>query len=328
MNGCIGKGFADKKRHHNYVFSFETGATVSEVLLWLLDYGDENPTEASRISVSLVGMGYKDQVVATDTLSFKMDEGQAYRDGELFGSGDACLDQPGELGNYQFKLSGTGITKFRLKYKSNQTGSQPSDPNFAIGEVCFTFETLPSKLLRHLPKQYISDLLNDFISNLRHKLVGQLSKEEILKILSELQREFFREYVNGLPNDLLREFLSTLPDEVPETYPDELLDDIFEEFPNKNFERKLLQEVERDFIIERLRHHLGETLQHLKDAKVLPLLPTKILRRELSEIVGDMMGKLTSDLLAEVSGETLLEILDELPVYILNKLLDGYDTAH
>ena len=75
-----------------------------------------------------------------------------------------------------------------MEYYNNETGRQPSDPNFAIGNICFSLERLPSKLLRTLPKQYISDHLHEFITNLRRDNLGGIPRKVLIERLQELQR--------------------------------------------------------------------------------------------------------------------------------------------
>ena len=173
---------------------FEDGTSVSEFSLRLLDYGDDNtvfgdnpdtdenpdaeeqsdssdnkPDSVSNHTISLIGYDADGNVVSTDILNYTLKNGQAYRNDELLGSGDACLDQPGELGNYPFEISGKGITQVKLKFHNDVTGNQPADPNFAINGVCFSLEKLPSKLPKYLSIPYIEEHLTNFIDELQRE---------------------------------------------------------------------------------------------------------------------------------------------------------------
>ncbi|WP_082226627.1 lectin-like domain-containing protein [Microscilla marina] len=145
VNGCLGngKGFADtessKKRLHDYTFTFENNAAVKNFSMQMLDFGDYNAAKAQVQSAILVGYNAKGEVVDTDSLIVT-----ATSHGNLKLTGDACTAKPGEPGNYTFKLVGDGMTKVKVLYyndgKGTYAGNRPSDPNIAIGNVCFTMD--------------------------------------------------------------------------------------------------------------------------------------------------------------------------------------------
>jgi len=60
--------------------------------------------------------------------------------------------------------------------------------------------------------------------------------------------------------------------------------------------------------------------------ETLLYLPDKVRRFEVAFIIGKMMGNIIGVLAEKVSDDTLLDIVNKLPRYILNDLLDGYDT--
>ncbi|MDM8569337.1 hypothetical protein QUF50_07500, partial [Thiotrichales bacterium HSG1] len=316
---CIGKGIWDKEHRNGFKFTLNSDATFSDFSLQLLDFSAYEPT-IKLSGYDLAGNKFKGVQTSSELCSME------------------------EVTNHE--VTGEDMAQVRLSFTSNipvDESSEPEDsesgdenvieeisePYYAIGNICFTAvptpDGLPDRLLRTLSKEYISEQLNEFIVKLHNGVFASLSKEDILESLIKLEKTLFREYIDGLPNDLLVNFLNTLPEEVPANYSNDTLDDLFEDYSDRNFEQKLLSEVSKDFIIERLDYHFNSTLQNLRAEKVLPLLPGKLLRNELSGIVGNMMANITDDLLAEVSAETLLEVLDELPVYILNKLLDDYN---
>ncbi|HAS46573.1 MAG TPA: hypothetical protein DCS93_39185 [Microscillaceae bacterium] len=144
-NGCIGngRGFADtdsqKKRLHDYVFTFENNAAVKNFSMQMLDFGDYNAAKANVQSVILVGYNANGDVVDTDSLIVTKTS-----HGNLKLTGDACSAQPGEPGNYTFNIVGDGITKVKVLYYNDGTnqygGNRPSDPNIAIGNICFKMD--------------------------------------------------------------------------------------------------------------------------------------------------------------------------------------------
>ncbi|OJJ23587.1 hypothetical protein BKI52_04285 [marine bacterium AO1-C] len=144
-NGCIGdgRGFADtdskKNRLHDYVFTFENNAAVKSFSMQMLDFGDYNAAKANVQSAILVGYNANGDVVDTDSLIVTKTS-----HGNLKLTGDACSAKPGEPGNYTFNLVGDGITKVKVLYYNDGTntygGNRPSDPNIAIGNICFKMD--------------------------------------------------------------------------------------------------------------------------------------------------------------------------------------------
>ena len=155
INACLGSaGFADvgsgdftsATRLHDYVFTFAAGTSVREFSLHMLDYGDFNPRHATSHSVKLVAYNAAGEIVDEDELSYTSDSatnptsGSA---GNLFVTGDACTAQPGEPGNFTFKVCGSHITRLEMHYLNNSSSpSKPSDPNIAFNKLCFVLELL------------------------------------------------------------------------------------------------------------------------------------------------------------------------------------------
>jgi hypothetical protein len=42
------------------------------------------------------------------------------------------------VGNHEYQVTGTGMTQVKLLFNNDKTGNKPSDPNIAVGKVCFT----------------------------------------------------------------------------------------------------------------------------------------------------------------------------------------------
>ncbi|MDM8564027.1 hypothetical protein QUF74_00065 [Candidatus Halobeggiatoa sp. HSG11] len=358
INGCIDRGIADTKRYHNYTFWFDSGLTVNDFSLQISDFGDLNPIEDSdeeansdddlsqteepnpilQHSVSLKGYNAQENLVAKDTLNYTTEAGVAYRDDEFFGTGDACQDELGQLGNYPFNITGSGISKVKLKFKN----SEISDPEFAISNICFTLERLPTNLLRFLPRNYVNEHIGDFIDGLQHDRINKFSEQYIIDNLVRLQSQFFRDYVDGLPSKIIQDFFAEeLQENIEIGYPKRLVDDILEEFPQE-FQDKLTAEFpllfldqpqldDEDKLMDHLEHTRSSLIErHQYLEKFMPhfggQVPVDLLRNILSDEAGDMFAGILTVLVKESnSKDSLVDILEILPDFIVNKLLDKQD---
>ena len=150
-NACIGSarssaGFADvgagiftaDTRLHDYVFTFAPATSVSEFSLRMADYGDFNPKGATSHSVKLVAYNAAGDIVDEDELTYT----SAGTLNPLGAAGDACTAQPGEPGNFTFKVSGSHITRLELRSLNNSSSpNKPSDPLIAFNDLCFVLES-------------------------------------------------------------------------------------------------------------------------------------------------------------------------------------------
>jgi len=151
VNACIGSarssaGFADvgagnftpDTKLHDYVFTFAPATSVSEFSLRMVDHGDFNPGHATSHSVKLVAYNASGDIVDEDELSYT----SANTLNPLGATGDACTAQPGEPGNFAFKVSGSHITRLELRSSNNGSFSnKPSDPHIAFNDLCFVLES-------------------------------------------------------------------------------------------------------------------------------------------------------------------------------------------
>ncbi|MDM8564028.1 choice-of-anchor C family protein [Candidatus Halobeggiatoa sp. HSG11] len=321
-NGCIGRGIGDKNRYHDYTFLLSSGLTFKNFSLQTFDFGDYNPNNASQHSISLVGYNDQEKLVIKDTLS--------YTNSNFSGTGEACKDELGQIGKYPFEITSSGITKVKLEYYNNKTGKKPSDDRFAIGNICFTLERLPSKLLKYLPRDYVSEHVGEFIDDLQYDRISKFPRDYIIRNLIRLQNKFIREYVNGLPGDIIQDFFAgELQEPIASNYPERLIEDILEEFP-QDFQDKFRQEFPQ--IENTVETHVKATKSDLtyryKSSKKWYVgieVPTETLRYILSDEAGDMFTGILTDLLESSSDESIIDVLDKFPDYILNKLLDNHE---
>jgi choice-of-anchor C domain-containing protein len=315
-NGCIGNGFGDTEYVHDYTFEIEQGKMFSYFMLHLKDFGDLNKQNASAHSIFLVGYNASDEIVSIDSLDYSSKKGKAYRNGELLGKlskiGDACKAQVGDVGNYQYQISGGGITKVKLEFYNNKTGNKPSDPNFAVSEVCFTTvpetEALPSQLLHSLPKNYIGEHIDEFINELKAREFSQI-------------RGFIYEYLNGLPEGLIRILINMFPEKIFPRHSEKLLDDFIEGLQDKKLQNRFINKIPREFIVERLTIHLNDALSELR-SPLVTIFSGKLFREQLSNIGSDMISDLVTDFEQKASDDLLIDIFNALPSYVLDELLD------
>ncbi|HEY6183491.1 MAG TPA: hypothetical protein VIW67_14675 [Terriglobales bacterium] len=150
VNACIGSarssaGFADvgagtftaDTKLHDYVFTFAPGTSVSEFSLRMVDFGDFNPGRATSHSVKLVAYNASGDLVDEDELSYT----SSALINPLPVTGDACTAQPGEPGNFTFKVRGSHITRLELHASNNGSSpNKPSDPHIAFNDLCFVIE--------------------------------------------------------------------------------------------------------------------------------------------------------------------------------------------
>jgi len=148
-NLCLGKkktGFGDLNRKHRYTFSFDK--PIKYFSLWMHDYGDYNKVLATRHAIFLEGFDANQQLVAADILRYKtprdlssgIDLADNSQMGRLTVAGEACRAKIGQIGNSIWSVSGAGMTEVVLRFDNNVTAGIPSDPNFAISALCFTFD--------------------------------------------------------------------------------------------------------------------------------------------------------------------------------------------
>lgn len=144
-NGNIGLlgGISDIERVHDYAFNFTNGMMVNLFSLRMMDFGDWNPNLATEHEVTLVGLDGNGAVVDSDSIAFKTAAARMPRRGEINGApfnpylqADA-MAAPGQLGNYRFELRGEGIVRVEMRFNNNVVPNTPSDPLFALQEVCY-----------------------------------------------------------------------------------------------------------------------------------------------------------------------------------------------
>ena len=126
FNGGIaaGGGFSDittraATQAHLYTFTF-AGVAVSDFSLHMLDYGDWNPSLNTVHSVSLTAYDRNGALVAQQEINYTTQAEGLPRSsslyGDLFLTGDAATALPGQLGNWTWNISGSGIVKIVLEF--------------------------------------------------------------------------------------------------------------------------------------------------------------------------------------------------------------------
>ncbi|WP_420645348.1 hypothetical protein [Candidatus Leptofilum sp.] len=143
----ITKGFFDLDRVHDYTFTIEPGLAVSHFSVRMLDYGDFDQLNVTEHAVILEASNALGVNVASDTLFFTSDGQTLPRDGssgDLSITGDATSASEGDPGNYVFSVSGNQITQLQFHYYNNSetNTNTPTDPFFALTDVCFQLEEL------------------------------------------------------------------------------------------------------------------------------------------------------------------------------------------
>jgi hypothetical protein len=149
-NGCMSPlgGFADvdskvDKNAQNFTFAFDS--PVSSFKLRMLDFGDFNPTRATRHYARMDALDATNSVVATQELEYTSSgginptswtpvTGTAKTNASLQQAGDACDAAPGEPGRYTWSVAGAGIQTVELSF------GEGFDPNVAFDTLCFVEE--------------------------------------------------------------------------------------------------------------------------------------------------------------------------------------------
>lgn len=140
-------GFYDEERSHDYNFTFNLGQTVDLFSINILDYGDFNQNGGTEHEVRLTAYDISGNVVGTESLEFTSDANTIPRSGsagDLWFTGDAVSSQPGQPGNYTFTIEGQNIAFLELRASSNVDPDGPSDPYFALTNLCFQLENNPT----------------------------------------------------------------------------------------------------------------------------------------------------------------------------------------
>lgn len=145
LNGGISAsgGFSDiatksALQPHLYTFTFAPGTTVGRFSLHMLDYGDWNPTLNTSHYVSMTAYNASGFVVAKQEISYttlaeNVPTGSSIY-GDLRTTGDALLATPGQLGNWTWNLSGSGIVRVVLEFGAG------FDPAIAFDTLTYTTE--------------------------------------------------------------------------------------------------------------------------------------------------------------------------------------------
>jgi len=133
-----GKGFADTKRNHSYVFTFSPDKTVREFSITMLDFGDLNVSNQKYHEVAITAYDSADRVVDKDVLSYNSSTETNPRTsdfGDLWYAGDACTARTDTLnkepGVWTFKVSGPNIVKVKFAIISG------ADPNIGFDNIRF-----------------------------------------------------------------------------------------------------------------------------------------------------------------------------------------------
>jgi hypothetical protein len=138
-NGGIGAGgFSDRTTQlavqpHLYTFTFESGLSVSNFSLRMLDFGDLNPTAATSSYSSMTAYDANGLVVAKQELTYSLTspyESPQY--GSMIVAGDALRAAPGEPGNWLWNVSGNGIVRVVLEFGVG------FDPNIGFDTLSYT----------------------------------------------------------------------------------------------------------------------------------------------------------------------------------------------
>jgi hypothetical protein len=143
-----GGGFSDVQAHlnveaHHYVFTFTPGSSITDFSIHMLDYGDWNPNLDPKTGKpftkhfgQLSGLDAGNALVAQQTLQYTTPAQTLPTSSNLYGNlqntGDAISALPGQLGNWTWHVTGTGIVQVKLDF-----GDGP-DPNLALDHVSFT----------------------------------------------------------------------------------------------------------------------------------------------------------------------------------------------
>jgi hypothetical protein len=118
-------GFSDVETRiagqpHRYTFTFAPGVTASGFSLHMLDFGDWNPSANASHSVSATAYNAGGNIVNQQMITYTTPAVVLPRSSSGYGdpwiTGDAATASPGQLGNWIWNLSGTGIVEIVLEF--------------------------------------------------------------------------------------------------------------------------------------------------------------------------------------------------------------------
>jgi hypothetical protein len=127
LNGGIapGGGFSDvitqqAAQPHLYAFTFNSGMTVTNFVLQMLDFGDLNPTLSTNHLVTLTAYNSSNAIVTRQQLSYTTQAEALPTTSNIYGNlqmtGDASAAFPGQPGNWTWNVSGNGIVRIVLEF--------------------------------------------------------------------------------------------------------------------------------------------------------------------------------------------------------------------
>jgi hypothetical protein len=139
-------GFSDlvaqgQFKAHHYTFTFAPGVSVTNFSLPMLDYGDWNYEQITDHHVSMTAYNANGDVVDQQVLTFTTPTDAAPRSstpyGDLYLHGDAVTAGEGQPGNWYWNVSGNGITRVVLSFKTGiDTGY---DPYIGFDKLTYTY---------------------------------------------------------------------------------------------------------------------------------------------------------------------------------------------
>ena len=127
QNGGLapGGGFTDTtavsaQQAHHYTFTFAPGVSVSNFTLHMLDSGDYNPSQSPSHLFSISAYNANGFVIAKQEISYTTPPVANPTTSDLYGNplitGDALTALSGQLGNWTWNLSASGIVKITLDF--------------------------------------------------------------------------------------------------------------------------------------------------------------------------------------------------------------------
>ena len=154
-----GGGFSDIETHlarqaHQYTFTFAPGVSASHFSLRMQDYGDWNPTRSTYHHVSATAYDINGFIVSRQEINYTTLADAFPTSSSGFGdvsiTGDAVTASPGDLGNWTWNLSGTGIVKVVLEFGAGY------DPALGLDLLSYTLDcdvstTSPQLGYRYMP---------------------------------------------------------------------------------------------------------------------------------------------------------------------------------
>jgi hypothetical protein len=128
----------DLRQPHLYTFTFDTGVSVTNFSLHMLDFGDWNPTLSTSHAASMTAYNAAGNVVSREELNYTTPPDQTPRTSNLYGdlrfNGDGASAPLGQPGNWLWNVSGNGIVRIVLEFGVGH------DPNIAFDLLSFTTE--------------------------------------------------------------------------------------------------------------------------------------------------------------------------------------------